>query len=259
MNYVTAGPIVPRWRHHPRSHADRDPDDPVGLRATGPAQNESRERSRLSSCPVLLRAPQVGEGWAMCARTISSHVASTSGDGARRLTPQPWSHAHPSDPPHPIVAAPPPRQLPGPVPGRVRDGAAGAAVPDADRARLRPRLPGLHQPPEHGPDRRQLRGQQPGGLGRRRRTRRSRRSTRTRSSPTPTGDQLRAPEVGRQAGGPGADVHRRDRRRRQHGLGDTVRVQLDCTFDVITPFISAIVGGQRPGRPPSRTSRSRPG
>jgi PKD repeat protein len=28
------------------------------------------------------------------------------------------------------------------------------------------------------------------------------------------------------------------------GLGDRVRVQLDCTFDVITPFVSALVGGR---------------
>ena len=35
----------------------------------------------------------------MCARTVSRHGASTSGDGVGRLIPQLRSHAHPSDPP----------------------------------------------------------------------------------------------------------------------------------------------------------------
>ena len=181
----------------------------------------------------------------MCARTISRHGASTSGDGAGRLIPQPWSHAHPSDPPRHPRSSPlrPPRQLPGPVPGRVRDGAAGAAVPDPDRPRLRARLPRLHQPPEHGPDRRQLRGEQSGRLGVARRTRRSRPGTRARSSatrrratatcPVKSGKPVVPDPAFIDGTGDGAAT----------GLGDSVRVQLSCRFAVITPVISNLFGG----------------
>ena len=115
------------------------------------------------------------------------------------------------------------------------------ALPDLDRARLRSRLPRLHQHAEHGPHRGQLRGQQPDRVGpaagdtdakaqyrnqilrtARRPTARSRWS---RSSVVPT-------PIFVDGNGDGTTT----------SLGDTAEVQITCTFGVITPVISSIVG-----------------
>ena len=159
----------------------------------------------------------------MRARTVSRQGASTSGDGSLDQFRSLRSHAHPRIP---SIASPlqPPTQLPRPVPRRVRADAARHPAADPRRARLRPRLPRLHQPPEHGPDRRQLRGEQPGGLGRRHRTRRSRRRYENQILGDAAATNCTLPRVGRQAGDPEAEFIDGERRRQRHGLGDSVKV-----------------------------------
>ncbi len=95
-------------------------------------------------------------------RTVSSQAASRDLEHPARSLPQ---HRSPCSPIRSDASA---RSIgsrlrsdPSARAGRVCADAAGHPDADADRARLRARVPGLYQCPEHGPDRGQLRGQQP--------------------------------------------------------------------------------------------------
>ena len=142
------------------------------------------------------------------------------------------------------------RAHPWPEPGRVRAGHPDPALPDPHRARLRPRLSRLHQPPEHVPDRGQLRGQQPDRVGRDRRRQRRRPqepSTTTRSSPTPrrstaTWSTRTATERSTRATSRPTFTDRNGNGKTTD-IGDTGQVQIGCRFQVITPGIANVVGG----------------
>ena len=117
---------------------------------------------------------------------------------------------------------------------------------------------GLHQPPEHGPHRGQLRGQQPDRAGARPPDADVQLQYKNQIVQDAAAINCQLPKDGAATTVvPTPTFTDRDGNGFTSDLGDTAEVQIGCSFGVITPGIANVVGGSVRS-PPRRASRSSP-